>query len=539
MLVKESKDIIFVKAPSAVLRESSLSSAESTCSRSTSADIQDQTLSQPQDGTMKAVRIDENAPPKRPERRKGPTNKKVKMTLVVKSINRPEDGNLEQENSAPFKAQRPISLCQQSKGDDNSDQDQGVSLGLNLKENEEGDQSSRLLHIINSERTENTKVDHASQTLEPQQLQTSSEAKKSPSFSFFARGSHLVSSVRNSFRNMAKKKTPFHHLDNNAHPVSSLTLGRHGNDSGINDLSIKGGLGQQPQAITKGASSSSTTTKVSCNDSQDSGLGEESDFDPASNSSLVRTPTPITVTSTQTSSLRKISSVSSSVSGGAVVKKHVIIREPSLSILPSSRKRRVARLETVRIYPRAARLPSIAKTGTVSAIWDQLNQSACAEVMRVVPVCDHFTVRLIFNPDRAQTRDDVQDLETIDDIARLILTVYKVLFYEWIKQKRTSHLAIILHCVQHFLIIMVDLASHMDMDDRLRFARICGDLLRESEMGRYKDLGVVLARTRTVYIDLWCAILCLPTLNPLESPSLSEVRERLIKQRRSFFNQDD
>ncbi|TRY62927.1 hypothetical protein TCAL_14356 [Tigriopus californicus] len=533
MLVKEDKDII-VSAPSVVLTESSLSSSDSSCSRSTSADIEDQTFSRTQDGTMKAVRSEENPPPKRPERRKGSTNKKVKMTLAIKGIHRPGDGHLEQENTAPLKTQHPTSLGQQSK----EDQDQGIGMSMKLKEHE-GDQTSRLRHIINSERTGNTKVDHASQTLEPRPLQTISEGKKSPSISFFARGSLLVSSVRNSFRNMAKKKTPFQHLDN-AHPSTSLTLDGHANDSGINDLSIKGrAVPPQPQAITRGASASITTTKTSCNESQDSGLGEESDFDPASHSSLVRTPTPITVTTTQTSSLRKISSVSSSVSGGAVVKKHVIIREPSLSILPSSRKRRVARLETVRIYPRATRLPSIAKTGTVSPIWDQLNQSACAEVLRAIPLGDSFTIKLMFSPDRAQTRDDVQDLDTIDDIARLILTVYRVLFYEWIQRKRTTHLAIILHCVQHFLVTMVDLASHMDVDDRLRFARICGDLVRESEMGRYKDLGAVLLQTRTVYIDLWCAMLCLPTLSPLESPSLSEVRKRLMKQRRSFFGQDD
>ena len=223
-----------------------------------------------------------------------------------------------------------------------------------------------------------------------------------------------------------------------------------------------------------------------------------------------------------------------------------MIREPSLTNLPSSqrqsrlqedgiealgRRREITRLETVVIYPKPTRVPTVAlRTLSVSSQWGQLYQMACGEVLRHVQGVDPVAVKLIFETNKAEVRNDIQDME---DVSTLVYTVYKVLYYEWFERNRTSHLAIIVHCVQAFMTDIVDAADFDSALNRRRLSKSCRDLKRSCEASKYQHLRSCLDQTRLVYIDLWCTLLSLlpfaensqPGPNP--SLSLSQVRERI------------
>ena len=74
----------------------------------------------------------------------------------------------------------------------------------------------------------------------------------------------------------------------------------------------------------------------------------------------------------------------------------------------------------------------------------------------------------------------------------------------------SGQLSIILHCVQKFLIIVVDVCPDLEPNDRRRLAICSRGLLRQSEEAKYAPINESLARTRTFYIQVWCALLCVP-----------------------------
>ena len=393
---------------------------------------------------------------------------------------------------------------------------------------ESGNEPNRGDNEADKVKMRRPKVSKAAQVNEDGSL----EDEGRPSSTFFQRGSMLVSSVRSSIRKMTA--------------------------SGKRKSTISDGGEEASGSPFDSAALKPPGTRSSCNESQDSGLGEDSDFDPNSSSLSARTPTPAGVILTSgssrpsSSSLRKVSGGSSAHDSDHSLKKHVIIREPSLSALPSTnRKRRQYQneccLETAKIYSRPTRIPEANATrksvaergGSVSSQWDHLFQLARAEVSRTVAGCDNFTLRLIFDSDRAAVRSDVADMDSVPELARMIHTVYKVLFFPWIKRGQRSHLSMILHCVQNFLVIMVEMAANLDEDDRLRYSRFTRDLLAACESNRYSPLEACLIRTRTLYIDLWCSLLCLP-FKEVASPTVSLVeRTLMMKRKHSVICEED
>ena len=236
---------------------------------------------------------------------------------------------------------------------------------------ESGNEPNRGDNEADKVKMRRPKVSKAAQVNEDGSL----EDEGRPSSTFFQRGSMLVSSVRSSIRKMTA--------------------------SGKRKSTISDGVEEASGSPFDSAALKPPGTRSSCNESQDSGLGEDSDFDPNSSSLSARTPTPAGVILTSgssrpsSSSLRKVSGGSSAHDSDHSLKKHVIIREPSLSALPSTnRKRRQYQneccLETAKIYSRPTRIPEANATrksvaergGSVSSQWDHLFQLARAEGSR-------------------------------------------------------------------------------------------------------------------------------------------------------------
>ena len=119
---------------------------------------------------------------------------------------------------------------------------------------------------------------------------------------------------------------------------------------------------------------------------------------------------------------------------------------------------------------------------------------------------------LIFSTNHRMTEDKLLVMEA-EEVDQTIHVLYKILFYDWLSQPST-HLPIILHCVQKFLVLIVDVCPDMEATDRCRLSICCKGLLRQSEDAKYAPIKEVLQRTRTQYIQVWCAILCVPFVCP-------------------------
>ena len=249
---------------------------------------------------------------------------------------------------------------------------------------------------------------------------------------------------------------------------------------------------------------SSLHNKTLASDSQDSGLGEDSDGEATS----PRTSTPLEKSSLNSNSFQRENT-----------KKHVVIKEPSLSILHSERRllrlqqqKRVvvSRPEIVKILPKL-QVPTKERenVGSVRNQWQYLNELAFVEVIKHVD-CDEKVTRMIFNTNSRRVSKYILELPSGNEVAEVIHTVYKILYFKWTDNKENSrmkHLSIIVHNVQKFLILVVDIAD-LDMDNRLKFARYFRALLSESVKWRYQNIEICLEKTRKLYIDFWCCLLC-------------------------------
>lgn len=87
--------------------------------------------------------------------------------------------------------------------------------------------------------------------------------------------------------------------------------------------------------------------------------------------------------------------------------------------------------------------------------------------------------------------------------------LYQILFYEfWPFSPRDT---IIVHCVQRFLIAVIDVCCHeLDIDERLKLAKEFRYLLKTCEQAHYQELKTILKQTQILYIQMWCALLCVP-----------------------------
>ena len=501
-------------------------------------------------------------------------NKKKRKRL--NSISDKEEERKEEGAAAPIP--RGVSGAQHDTALE--DKDDSV-IDVEGEEDGGGEHSnSRLFKVVMS--------DHETDTEELsspgcEQLDKTNEENKVEKLGLFARSSNLMSSVRSSLRKS------FRGFNNRPKSGSELTNNATNLEGDVKDEAeevtledIENRKKNKKRFFLNKESGGSNVGGVrnarsageggGCNDSQDSGLGEDSDyFDPTlrdssllSSSISPRSPTPGGQLSSRASSgiirpsssnLRKVSSSTSSSchssaaagnhnlssSAAILIKKHVMIREPSLTHLPSSQRQsrseekvirvRGTRLETVVIYPKPTRVPTVAlRTLSVSSQWGQLYQMAAGEVLKHVQGVDPYSVSLIFEADKDNVRNEVQDMQ---DVSSLVYTVYKVLFFEWFEWNETSHLAIVVHCVQACMIIIVDVAdSFQSSAERRRLAKSCRDLKRSCEASKYQHLPSCLDHTRRTYIDLWCTLLALPPYEGRNGStcfdlSLNQVRERI------------
>jgi len=104
-----------------------------------------------------------------------------------------------------------------------------------------------------------------------------------------------------------------------------------------------------------------------------------------------------------------------------------------------------------------------------------------------------------------------KDLTTLSsaEISQLVDVLYQMLFFDgWLYSPRDT---IIVHCIQRFLIVVVDVCcQELDIDVRLRLAKDFRYLLKQSEQEHYQDLKKIVKQTQVLYIQLWCSLLCVP-----------------------------
>ena len=150
--------------------------------------------------------------------------------------------------------------------------------------------------------------------------------------------------------------------------------------------------------------------------------------------------------------------------------------------------------------------------GDVSAQWNTLYFRAAQEVRLRQEGCDKLC-DLIFSTNHRFIEDTLLVMEA-EEVDQTIHVLYKILFYDWLSPQPSTHLPIILHCVQKFLILIVDVCPDLEARDRCRLSICCKGLLRQSEDAKYAPVMEILQRTRSQYIQVWCALLCLPFVCP-------------------------
>jgi len=201
------------------------------------------------------------------------------------------------------------------------------------------------------------------------------------------------------------------------------------------------------------------------------------------------------------------------------------------SISPGSPQQQ-AGVATTPTLLKAPRTPPHTTMMSVSSQWEQLCHEAEAAVVRklreqktifdcditsnapsIMMQADRRVIRLMFRADTSRRRHlTLEQLShSAGDVGHLMDTVYRVLFVEWVGLPYDS---IIVHCSQKFLVDVVDVCCvELDVVERLRLAKEFKCLLVSSESEGYRDLKSTLKKTQVMYIQLWCALLCVPFQN--------------------------
>jgi len=295
----------------------------------------------------------------------------------------------------------------------------------------------------------------------------------------------------------------------------------------------------KPSTATTSSKNMSSSKMSSLNPdfSHDSGLGDDSDtshrtspliYNSLSSSATRKssgsptTPTPI---------LRPTRSFSSGSTTNHPGLKHVMIREPSLRHLPSALRNSypgakkittttitttpVVRLEVARHHlHRHSYMAENLMGGDVGPQWGTLYFRASQVVRQCLKDgCDQkksLICDLIFCPKRRTVEDKLMVMEA-EEVDETINLLYKILYFDWLAEDPISdQLPIILHCVQKFLVVVIEVCPELEASDRMRLGLCSKGLLKQCEDTRYQPLKECLARTRTLYIQVWCAILCIP-----------------------------
>jgi len=210
-----------------------------------------------------------------------------------------------------------------------------------------------------------------------------------------------------------------------------------------------------------------------------------------------------------------------------------MIREPSLRNLPSTLRNSypgakkittttttitttpVVRLEVARHHlHRHSYMAENLMGGDVGPQWGTLYFRASQVVRQCLKDgCDQkksLICDLIFCPKRRTVEDKLMVMEA-EEVDETINLLYKILYFDWLAEEPISdQLPIILHCVQKFLVVVIEVCPELEASDRMRLGLCSKGLLKQCEDTRYQPLKECLARTRTLYIQVWCAILCIP-----------------------------
>jgi hypothetical protein len=287
---------------------------------------------------------------------------------------------------------------------------------------------------------------------------------------------------------------------------------------------IRRSLRKASSPVKKKASGVVMAKKAGAGDvSHDSGLGEDSDMGDMSHRMSPLSPITSASPTTPIPILRTTRSLSngSHVPGGL---KHVMIREPSLRHLPSAMRNSfpgahparavLIRMETARYHLNRHSYKADNLVGDVASQWGSLYFQAAQEVRHCLrDGCDSkksLICDLIFSNSRRGIEDKLLEMEA-DEVDETIHLLYKILYHDWLSlDTPNAHLSIILHCVQKFLVVVVEVCPELESSDRRRLSISSKHLLRQCEDSRYTPLAVCLERTRTLYIQVWCAILCIP-----------------------------
>ena len=139
---------------------------------------------------------------------------------------------------------------------------------------------------------------------------------------------------------------------------------------------------------------------------------------------------------------------------------------------------------------------------------------AAQEVKGVLPEinCDSrktIVCDLLFSTNGRAIEDKLMVMEA-QEVDETIHLLYKILYFDWMASNHHQQLSIVLHCVQKFLVILIDVCPDLETNDRRRLSICSRGLLRQCEEAKYCPLGECLSRTRTLYIQVWCALLCVP-----------------------------
>ncbi|CAB4056615.1 unnamed protein product [Lepeophtheirus salmonis] len=310
--------------------------------------------------------------------------------------------------------------------------------------------------------------------------------------------------VRNSFRSLkvSSSSSPSGNVLSPSHLKSITPL-----------LSSSTPLNRKESTLEPPNRTSGGCSTLEGSSSKDSGLGEEEEATSISHGIL---------------STRSPSESSTSH------KKHVMIREPSLSHLPSARRKifNSCRVVRTRVYKGPKDLPDPSNTtksqgGTVQNQWDNLYTKAYEELLLSLPGLEPAPLKIIFHREEfSSTATHLPGILEVEEISSVLRTIYSILYHNWqthSSSKSLDFLSLSLHCIQMFLVSVVqylDLSSTEDEEDiKERFERKFGELLKNCELIGYSNVDTCLRKSQRVFIEFWCNLLNVPLLKDSFSPS--------------------
>eukprot|EP00096_Caligus_rogercresseyi_P003708 TRINITY_DN1715_c0_g1_i2.p1 TRINITY_DN1715_c0_g1~~TRINITY_DN1715_c0_g1_i2.p1 ORF type:complete len:317 (-),score=105.67 TRINITY_DN1715_c0_g1_i2:189-1139(-) len=202
--------------------------------------------------------------------------------------------------------------------------------------------------------------------------------------------------------------------------------------------------------------------------------------------------------------------------------KHVSIREPSLSTLPSA-QRRHSRPTVVRtrVLGGPSELCKSSKD-TVQTQWELLQSRTLADLQRAIPELRSHSLGIIF-----EDSPSPQSLE-VEDISSLLRGIYSILYHDWGSSQQPSQeplLSLSLHLIHNFLISLSTSLTSIQEERQAEYRKGFLELRSNCELIGYSNVEPVLRATQKSFVEFWVSLLQLPLLK--DSLSVSEKRALL------------